>query len=85
MIHQLEVMVLSMLPHATVDGVAPPPSLLPTLLSAGSGAAAYRHPGVVPGAPLPRLVISTTSSNRKAGVGNYASENVCVCVCVCVF
>lgn len=66
----LEVMVFSMLAHATVDGVAVPPSLLPTLQSALLAAAAYRHPGVE--APLQQLF--TTTSNRQAGVGSYASN-----------
>ena len=64
----LEVMVFSMLAHATVDGVAVPPSLLPTLQSALLAAAAYRHPGV----EAPRQQLFTTTSNRQAGMGSYA-------------
>ena len=64
----LEAMVFSMLAHATVDGVAVPPSLLPTLQSALLAAAAYRHPGV----EAPRQQLFTTTSNRQAGMGSYA-------------
>jgi len=67
---EVEVMVFSMLAHATVDGVAVPPSLLPTLQSALLAAAANRHPGVE--APLQRLY-TTTSSNRQ-GLYRYTKE-----------
>eukprot|EP00435_Cladocopium_sp_Y103_P057833 s56_g20.t1 len=67
----VEVTVFSMLAHATVDGVAPPPGLLATLQSALLAAAAYRHPGV--DAPVQRLFTTTTTSNRQ-GLYRYTKE-----------